>query len=159
MKLHTKDEIMTLISEQSLGVLATNDEEKNYIRLRVMYFGVDNRYMFYFMSTKGTPKICQIASQQKVSFILYGIRDPYDKSWELEINGRAEMLHDLQDIRVGLECMRKNNPFAEVALESGILDQFEIIRVKPSIIRFSVYGEVLVGERATIFKFDDNINE
>ena len=105
------------------------------------------------MSTKGSPKINHIINFPKVSFLVFGLEDPYDNSWEVEFDGEAEILKNSEEINYGLERLKGRNPFADVAIEASITEQFDLIKLTPKIIRFRIYGEALKGELPTIIKF------
>jgi hypothetical protein len=150
--LHYKSEIIEYLQKGSLGILGTNDIGSGDIRQRVMYYGIDDKFNCYLMSTKESPKIDQIQSSSKVSLIILTIEDPYDKSWEIEITGLANLLSDTVEIGFALDKLKGKNPFADVVLESGILSQFEFVKLIPDIIRFRNYGEALSGNSPTILE-------
>ena len=149
---YTPKEIYSRLEEEKEGVLGTIDKNSNYIRLRVMYYGIDNKFACYFMSTKDSPKIEQILTSPNISFLVFGLKEPYDKSWEVEIDGSAEIIEKKEEINYALKKLKERNPFADVAIESGITTQFCLIKLIPKIIRFRVYGEALKGESPTILK-------
>ena len=145
--------VLDLMRKESTGILATYDNNTNEIRLRVMYYGLDNEFNCFLMSARESPKISQILSSSNVTFIVFKEEDPYDKSWELEINGVANLLEEDTDINYALGKLRNRNPFADVALESGITKHFEMIKIVPQLVRFREYGEALKGEPPVTIKF------
>lgn len=149
---HSKKQILAHLSRQSIGILGTIDPSGSYVRQRVMYYGLDEQFQCYMMSTRQSPKINQILSTKTISFIVFGLEDPYDNSWETELNGHALLLQDKKGIATALNLLKDRNPFADVAIESGITGQFDIIQLIPSVIRFRVYGEALKGEDSTVIK-------
>lgn len=148
-----KVEITACLKSENIGMLATLDHHFNVVRLRVMYYGLDDHFNLYFMSTKDSPKMDQIKSHSDISFLIFGLGDPYDKSWEVEVNGEAEILEKKEDVDFALSKLQGKNPFADVAIESGITAQFSFVRIKPWILRFRVYGEALKGEPPTVLEF------
>jgi general stress protein 26 len=152
-KHHDQKEILTYLKEKSIGVLGTLDKTSDNIRLRVMYYGIDSKFNCYLMSTKGSPKIAQMLSPTDIAFIVYSLEEPFDKSWEIEIDGETELLKNPKDIDYALEKLKECNPFAEVAIESGITGQFDLIKLLPKVIRFRIYGEALQGEPPTVIQF------
>ena len=151
--LHQKSKILDYLKKGSLGILSTRETNSENIRQRVMYFGIDDEFNCYLMSTKGSPKIEQVQSSSKVSFIIFSKEDPYDRSWEIEIDGIAEPLENKKEINFALEKLQGKNPFADVAVESGIIGQFDFVKLIPEIVRFRVYGEILNGNPPTILHF------
>lgn len=149
---HTKEEILSHLEKMPVGVLATFSEDHQVIRLRVMYYGFDEQLNIYLMSTKDSPKVQQVISSHSVSLMVNGLEDPYDASWEVEINGEATLLETKKDILFALDTLKGINPFADVALESGEVDIFSFIRLKPSVVMFRIYHEALKGEPPTILK-------
>ena len=151
--LHQKSKILDYLKKESLGILSTRETNSENIRQRVMYYGIDDDFNCYLMSTKESPKIEQIQSSTKVSFIILTIEDPYDKSWEIEIDGMATLLKEETEIQFALDKLMGKNPFADVALESGIIGQFDFVKLIPEFVRFRVYGEALNGNPPTVLHF------
>ncbi len=156
--LYTKLEILSFLKKASLGILGTNDTDSNNVRQRVMYYGIDDEFNCYLMSTKESPKIDQIQSSSKVSFIILTIEDPYENSWEIEIDGYAKLLSEKNEIDFALDRLKGKNPFADVVLESGIIEQFDFMKLVPDIVRFRKYGEALSGNPPTILEMKDPKN-
>jgi hypothetical protein len=115
-----------------------------------MYYGIDDQFNAYMMSTKNSPKVEQIRMKPNVSFLVFMVEDPYDQSWEVEINGAGVFVEDREEIVQALEMMKGRNPFADVALESGITRQFDFIKLVPDKVRFRIYGDALQGIEPTI---------
>jgi general stress protein 26 len=151
-QLHGKEFILARLRKQSVGILGTIDSASGMVRQRVMFYGVDDGFRCYLMSTKESPKISQILSSQSISFIVFGPEEPYDQSWEAELDGRAELLSEKRDVHTALEHLKGRNPFADVAIESGITRQFDLLRLIPSVVRFRIYGEALKGELPTVIE-------
>jgi len=150
---HTEQDIISYLERENVGTLATTDKDINCIRLRVMYYGVDEKFNFYLMSTKSSPKIEQILNSPIVSFLVLGLEEPYDNSWEVEVDGKSFILKNKEEIKYALKKLKDRNPFADVSLESNIINQFELIKIVPKIIRFRIYGEALSGEPPTVLEF------
>lgn len=102
------------------------------------------------MSTKDSPKVQHVISSHSISLMVSGLEDPYDTSWEVEINGAATLLESKKDIFFALNTLKGANPFADVALESGEVDIFSFIRLTPSVLMFRIYGEALAGAQPTV---------
>lgn len=151
--LHKESEILDFLKKGSLGILGTRELNSENIRQRVMYFGIDDKFNCYLMSTKESPKIEQIQSSSKVSFMIFTIEEPYDKSWEIELDGIAKLLKEETEIQFALNKLMGKNPFADVALESGIIGQFDFVKLIPEFVRFRVYGEALNGNPPTVLHF------
>lgn len=151
---HSKAEVLTYLQKENTGVLATIDNDGHFVRQRVMYYGVDKNFRCYLMSTKESPKVPQIISTDNLSMLVFGLENPYDESWEVELNGPARILESSEDIKYALINLKDRNPFADVALESGIYRQFDFICMTPVLIRFRIYKEALSGESMTLIKLD-----
>lgn len=151
-RVYKEKEIIARMRRETIGVLGTFDKNTQDIRMRVMYYSIDDKFNLYLMSTKGSPKIDQILVSPQISFMVFGVEDPYDDSWEVEINGDAQLLEDKDEIFSALNRLKDSNPFAEVAVESGITTQFDLIKLKPGLIRFRVYGEALQGAPPTVIQ-------
>ena len=65
----------------------------------------------------------------------------------------ACLVESKEDVDFALKTLDGKNPFADVAIESGITAQFSFVRIKPWILRFRVYGEALKGEPPTVLEF------
>jgi len=142
---HDIGEILSHLSRETVGILGTLDNKSENIRLRVMYYRIDNKFNCYLMSMKGSPKISQILLSSSISFIIFGLEEPYDNSWEVEIDSSAQILNQSEEINYALEKLKERNPFADVAIESSITEQFNLIKLIPKIVRFRLYGEALTG--------------
>jgi hypothetical protein len=149
---YNKEFILARLRKQSVGILGTVDNASGTVRQRVMFYGVDDGFRCYLMSTKESPKIGQILSSQSISFIVFGPEEPYDQSWETELDGRAELIGEKRDVLAALEHLKGRNPFADVAIESGITRHFDLLRLIPSVVRFRVYGDALKGEPPTVIE-------
>lgn len=150
---HETQEIISYLKNKNVSIIATKSNNSEYIRLRVMYYGVDNDFSCYLMSVKDDPKIDQIINSNILSLLVYSLEEPYDKSWEIEINGEAKLLKTPKEIEYALEKLKDRNPFADVALEAGITSQFALIKLTPKLLRFRIYGEALKGASPTILEF------
>lgn len=113
---------------------------------------IDEKFNGYLMSTKGSAKIGQITVFPTTSFLVFGLEEPYDRSWEIEIDGEARLLSQQEDIGCALKELKERNPFADVAIEAGITGQFDFIKLIPRILRFRVYGEALKGVPPTVLE-------
>lgn len=152
-KRHEEKEILSHLRKRQIAVVSTKDEKENLLRSRVMYYGVDDKFVTYLMSVKGSPKIDQILNASGITMIVYDLEDPFDRSWEVEINGLAKPLVFQNDINTALETMKGRNPFADVALEAGISSQFALIKLTPKFVRYRVYSEALDQVPPTILRF------
>lgn len=151
--MHSRADIYDHLSRGSLGTLGTRVEGERDIRLRMMYYGVDSKFNFYLLSTSSSPKVEQILFSPAVSFLVFNHEIPFDASWEAEINGVTHLLEKKHRVEKALRTLSAHNPFADVALASGITSQFTLIALQPSLIRFRVYGEALKGVPPSIIQF------
>ena len=149
---HSKNEIHQYLEKESTGILATHDPKTRLLRQRVMYYGVDKQFDCYLMSTKDSPKVSQILESSDISFLIFGVEEPYDDSWEMELNGHATLLTEKKDIQNALKWLHDRNPFADVAEASGVTDPFDFIKLIPKVLRFRIYKEALSGQDATVIQ-------
>ena len=105
------------------------------------------------MSVKGSPKLEQILNAAGISMLVYDLENPFDRSWEVEINGTAKPLVFQKDINVALSMLKGRNPFADVAIEAGIISQFDFVKLTPKYVRYRVYSEALDQVPPTIIRF------
>lgn len=151
---HTAEQILNLALSQKVGVLSSSEKNSENLRQRLMYFGLSETFSCYLMSSNESPKIEQIAGCPQVSFFVFGIEEPYDNSWEVELIGSADVLPDDVAKDEALHTLIGRNPFADVTDVSGISGQFSFIRIIPKQLRFRIYGEALQGVDPTIFTFE-----
>jgi hypothetical protein len=149
---HSTEEILSRLHRESIGTLGTMDPHSGEIRLRLMYYGIDDRFGCYLMSTKGSPKIDHLRLSAKFSFLVFGLEDPYDASWEVELIGTADLLETEPEIRAAVARLQDRNPFADVAVASAITAHFDYLKLIPETIRFRIYGEALQGLPATVLR-------
>ena len=57
---HVAQEILSHLEKNAVGILGTLDKDSKYIRLRVMYYGIDSKFNCYLMSMQDSPKIKQL---------------------------------------------------------------------------------------------------
>ena len=151
---YTAKEIFSRLKERQVAVIATNDSKGGYVRLRVMYYGVTDKFECYLMTLKDSPKLSQLAGAGKVSVLIYNLENPFDLSWECELNGFVSVLNLEQDQARALAELKGRNPFADVALEAGLTaGHFAFLKLSPTILRFRVYSEALNNEPPTVIEF------
>lgn len=143
-------DVLRALQKNTVGILATFDNQSNKIKQRIMYYGIDSKFNFYFMSSKNSPKMNQMLSSPEVSFMVYGLEDPYDNTWEIEIEGRVRIIEELKEQETVVKNLKDRNPFANVAIESNIINQFNFIHLVPKVIKYSIYGEILKGNSPVI---------
>lgn len=148
----SREEVLENLEKEKVGVLSSKGEEEN-IRLRVMYYGVDKGFNFYLMTSRDSPKVREITAHPRVSFLVYHLEEPFDRSWELEVEGRVKIVEKGRDLSKGLATLKGKNPFVDVAVEAGITDEFVILHLIPSLIRFRIYGDILKGLPPTVWEF------
>lgn len=144
--------VLSFLQESTVGVLATFEKETCRIKQRIMYYSIDKKYNIYFMSMRDSPKKSQILSNPEASFIVFGIEKPYDSTWEIEIEGSIRIVDQLKKQEDILKTLKNRNPFAGVAFESDIMNQFDFFHLIPGIVKYSVYGELLKGNPPYIIR-------
>ena len=152
-KIHDEKEILLHLREKEIAVVSTKDAKENLLRSRVMYYGVDDRFVCYLMSLKRSPMVEQVNIEKGLSMLVCALEDPFDRSWEVEINGLAQTLTLQKEINNALLMLKGRNPFADVALEAGITAQFDFVKLTPKFVRYRIYSEVLDQIPPTIIRF------
>ena len=151
---HTKEEIAALLKKQQVAVIATNDNPSDSIRLRIMYYGIGSNFECYLMTLKDSPKLAHITDSSRVTMLFYNLESPFENTWEAEMNGSAEILFKLEEIKTALEELKGRNPFADVALEAGLTaGHFAFLKFKPETLRFRIYSESLHNVPPTVLEF------
>ncbi|OGF44465.1 MAG: hypothetical protein A2231_10560 [Candidatus Firestonebacteria bacterium RIFOXYA2_FULL_40_8] len=146
-------EVLACLKKKQEGIVSNRDEKTGLIRSRVMYYGVDESFVGYLMSVKDSPKVENILVSPGITMIVFGMEEPFDLSWEIEINGTAQLLTKDKDIMTALQTLKGRNPFADVAFESGITSRFDFIRLTPKFVMYRVYKEALNSEPPFLLKF------
>ncbi len=151
---HSKDEVLKRLKESQVAVIATNDNKGGQIRLRLMYYGISERFECYLMTLKDSPKLTHLADAGKVSVLVHSLETPFDLSWECELNGYVSVIDSEQEQGRALQELKGRNPFADVALEAGLTaEHFVFLKLSPMLLRFRVYSEALNDEAPTVIEF------
>jgi general stress protein 26 len=145
-------EVLKALQRTTVGVLAALDNKSNKIKQRIMYYGIDSKFNIYFMSSKNSSKMNQMSISPEVSFIVFGLEEPYDNTWEIDIEGRVRIVEELKEQEIILNNLKNRNPFANVAIESNIINHFNFFHLIPEVIKYSIYGEILKGNSPVIIK-------
>ncbi len=145
-------EVLKALKKKTVGVLAAFDNKSNKIKQRIMYYGIDSKFNIYFMSSKNSSKMNQMLQASEVSFIVYDLEEPYDNTLEIEIEGKVTIIEELNEQEIILNNLKNRNPFANVAIESNIINHFDFFHLIPEVIKYSIYGEILKGNSPVIIK-------
>ena len=148
------EQIFKRLKGRQVAVIATNDNNLGQIRLRIMYYGITESFECYLMTLKDSPKLTHLAEAGKVSVLIHSLENPFDLSWECELNGFVSVLESRQEQSRALQELKGRNPFADVAIEAGLTaGHFAFLKLSPAVLRFRVYSEALNNEPPTVIEF------
>ncbi len=148
---HSREEISALLGRKKLATLATAGPGS--LRTRCMFFAHDGQFNIYLMATTESAKLREMRVNPDVSLLVIDEDRMLFETVEIEIQGRAEMVADQEQKMAGLKLLAPKCPFAQFAIESGGGDAFEVVRVKPKVLIYRVYGEASTGVGATVLTF------
>ena len=149
--IHSKDEILALLGRQKLATLATAGPGS--LRTRCMFFAHDADLNIYMMATVGSAKISEMRANPDVS-VLVTEEDPVlFNTVEVEVQGRAGILTGDDAKMAALRLLAPKCPFAQFALEAQSGESFDVVKIKPKVLIYRVYGEASTGVGATVLTF------
>lgn len=152
METHSRDEIFATLQRVQYGVVSTFDGEK--IRSRTMHFAVTRDLSVYFATMRGDPKTVQMQANPSIN--LLAIYDNGDLSFtsEVEIQGRSMLVHDSLEREKALKMLCEKSPVVRSACEAKMSGIFEVIRLKPEMLKYRIFGEIVRGVAPTVINFE-----
>ena len=149
---HSKSEILEELKEIPVGAFSTFDGDK--IRSRIMHYAFDGDFNFCFATMKGEPKTRQLALNNSVSFLVHTAKTNVIEDWEVEIQGRAIFINDEQIRKEIIDILSVRSPVVNSLKESGQLNILDIIVLKPRMIKYRIFGEIVQNIPPAVFNFD-----
>lgn len=120
----------------------------------MMWFGNDQDFNFYLYTLKGAPKLeCVKINDQVTLLITVQGKFILDYS-EIEVAGTAQVICQRSEREAALELISTKGDEPSQVINPTNFDFFDVIKVKPALIRFRVYKEMKQGIEPTILKFE-----
>lgn len=151
---HSKEEILECLEKIQFGTVSTFDGRK--IRSRCMHFATDKNFTLYFSTMKGDPKTFQIARNDNFSFLIHTNNENFMELREIEIIGRGSIVSNKEERNDALKLLSIKSPVVNSLLESNNTDILDVIRVKPSLVKYRIFNEIIRGIQPTIIQFDES---
>jgi nitroimidazol reductase NimA-like FMN-containing flavoprotein (pyridoxamine 5'-phosphate oxidase superfamily) len=149
--IHSREEILALLGRKKLATLATAGPGS--LRTRCMFFAHDEALNIYMMATVGSAKISEMRTNPDVSVLATEEDEVLFNTVEVEVQGRAEVLTDDAAKMSALKLLAPKCPFAQFALEAQSGESFDVVKIKPRVLIYRVYGEASTGVGATVLTF------
>jgi len=149
--LHSKAEILAVLGRKQLATLATAGPGS--LRTRCMFFANDADLNIYMMATVGSAKVSELRTNPDVSVLATEEGAVLFNTVEVEVQGRAEIMTDDAAKVEALRLLAPKCPFAQFALEAQSGESFDVIKIKPKVLIYRVYGEASTGVGATVLTF------
>ncbi|MGH2643836.1 MAG: prenyltransferase, partial [Chitinophagaceae bacterium] len=124
-------------------------------RQRMMHFGADENFNMYVSSMKGDPKVIQWSNIPETAMLIHQGKTFLEME-EVEVIGRAEVIHNKEERAKAVELMNRRSPIVANFYKISATDRLEFIRIKPYIVKYRFVPEILQGEKPTIFEFPEN---
>lgn len=150
---HSKKEVIDYLERAEVAAVGTSN--MGTPRQRMMHFGSDENFNMYVSSMKGDPKIIQWSNIPETAMLIH--QGPtFMEMEEVEVIGRAEIIHNKEERKKAIELMNIRSPIVANFYKINATDRLEFIRIKPFIVKYRFVPEILQGEKPTIFEFPEN---
>jgi 1,4-dihydroxy-2-naphthoate octaprenyltransferase len=151
---HTHEEILD--SLDAIPEVAVCTTAGDHLRARMMHFGADDDFNIYLASMRGDPKTLQLANNPTISLLVLDRRTDQNGWREIEITGRAEVIHDAAERNVALEKTTGPSPIVAHLRANDQVDVLDFIRVTPIEVKMRIFGEIVAGMPPTVVEFEEN---
>jgi 1,4-dihydroxy-2-naphthoate octaprenyltransferase len=151
---HTPDEVMALLRDAELVVVATAAGER--IRTRMMHFATGPDFSVYLASMRGDPKTLQITHHPAISLLVHAPGSDINDSREVEITGQAVLVRDEEERGRALEATAVKSPVVKHMVETGNAGLLDCIKVVPEVVKLRVFREIVQGIPPTVIDFAQN---
>lgn len=149
----SKEEVLEYLGRAEVAAVGTSD--MGTPRQRMMHFGTDKNFNMYVSSMKGDPKIIQWSNIPETAMLIH--QGPtFMEMEEVEVIGRAEVIHNKEEREAAIELMNKRSPIVANFYKINATERLEFIRIRPFIVKYRFVPEILQGEKPTIFEFPEN---
>lgn len=149
----SKEEVLEYLGRAEVAAVGTSD--MGTPRQRMMHFGTDENFNMYVSSMKGDPKIIQWSNIPETAMLIHQ-GATFMEMEEVEVIGRAEVIHNKEEREKAIELMNKRSPIVANFYKINATDRLEFIRIRPFIVKYRFVPEILQGEKPTIFEFPEN---
>lgn len=151
---HSKDEIIQHLNSVEIATVSTVSGSS--VRNRMMHFAFDSDFNFYLATMKNDPKTLQMTRQPSVSLLVFKSAGEIYDSQEVEVIGKASFINDPGERKKALEITAERSPVVKYLLSTGNDGAFDCIKVKPEVIKFRIFKEIVQGAPPTIINFEEN---
>lgn len=151
---HNQEEILQFLKSADVATVATSAGEK--IRSRMMHFAVDNDFNFYLATMKGDPKTQEITRNSSIALMVHSSAEDINASREVEINGSASFLRHPEERKRALELTAEKSPVVKHLVAAGNQELLDCLKVKPDVVKFRIFGEIVQGQPPTVLEFPQN---
>ncbi len=128
------------------------------VRNRMMHFAFDSDFNFYLATMKNDPKTLQMTRQPSVSLLVYKAAGDIYEAQEVEVIGKASFVTDPGERKRALERTAERSPVVKYLVSTGNDAAFDCIKVRPEVVKFRIFKEIVQGTPPTVIEFQENIN-
>lgn len=154
---HNKEEILNHLGSVEIATVSTVSGEG--VRNRMMHFSFDKDFNFYLATMKNDPKTLQMTRQPSVSLLVFkAAADIYD-SQEVEVIGKASFITEPGERKQAVEKTAERSPVVKYLVSVGNDAVFDFIKIKPEVIKYRIFKEIVQGAPPTVIEFQENIKK
>ncbi len=150
---HSREEVLAFLEKAEVAAVGTSN--MGTPRQRMMHFGADEHFNLYVSSLKGDPKIIQWSNIPETAILIHQ-GNTFMEMEEVEVIGRAMIVHQKEERERVLAIMTKRSPIVANFNQVGATDRLDFICIKPFLVKYRFVPEILQGEKPTIFEFPEN---
>ncbi len=154
---HSKEEISTHLNAVEIATVSTISGDG--VRNRMMHFAFDKDFNFYLATMKNDPKTLQMTRQPSVSMLIFKPAEDIYGSQEVEVIGKASFINDPGERKHALEITAERSPVVKYLVSTGNDGAFDCIKVKPEVIKYRIFKEIVQGIPPTVIEFQENIKK
>lgn len=150
---HSKEKVLAFLERAEVAAVGTSN--MGTPRQRMMHFGFDENFNLYVSSLKGDPKIIQWSNIPETAILIHR-GNTFMEMEEVEVIGRATIVHQKEERDRVLAIMTKRSPIVANFDKIGATDRLDFICIKPYLVKYRFVPEILQGEKPTIFDYPKN---
>lgn len=154
---HSKEEILNHLNSIEIATVSTVSGDS--VRNRMMHFAFDKDFNFYLATMKNDPKTLQMTRQPSVSLLIFKAAGDIYESQEVEVIGKASFITEPGERKQALEKTAERSPVVKYLVSTGNDGAFDCIKVKPEVIKYRIFKEIVQGIPPTVIEFQENIKE
>ncbi len=130
------------------------------VRVRMMHPGAwlpedeAERPIVYLASMKTDPKVREMSARPEVALLLHESPTGEEHtSWEMEITGRAQVIHDPVERERAKEATMRTSSIVRHLDSVGQTDLLAFMKVTPRFMKHRIFGEIVAGRPPSILEF------